>query len=42
MEMSDPVDPRQADLLPVVRYSVKRRLAGKTADYWDHATMLEL
>jgi hypothetical protein len=42
MEMSDPVDPRQADLLPVVRYAVKRRLAGKTADYWDHATLLEL
>lgn len=42
MEMSDPVDARQADLLPVVRYAVKRRLAGKTADYWDHATLLEL
>ena len=42
MEMTDPVDPRQRDLLPVVRYAVKRRLAGKTPDYWDHATLLEL
>ncbi len=42
MEIGDPVDPRQVDLLPVVRYAVKRRLTGKTADYWDHATLLEL
>ncbi len=42
MEMSDPVDPRQADLLPVVRYAVQRRLASRTPDYWDHATVLEL
>ncbi len=42
MEMSDPVDPRQAELLPVVRYAVKHRLGRKIADYWDHATLLEL
>jgi hypothetical protein len=42
MEMDSPVDPRQAELLPVVRYAVKRRLASKTPDYWDHATQLEL
>ncbi len=42
MEMDDPVDPRQQDLVPVVRYAVKRRLAAKTPDYWDHATELEL
>jgi hypothetical protein len=30
------------DLLPVVRFAVTRRLEGATADYWDHATMLEL
>ena len=42
MEMMDPVDPRQAELLPVVRYAVKRRLAGRSPDYWDHATLLEL
>jgi len=29
-------------LIPVVRFAVKRRLSGTTADYWDHATMLEL
>ncbi|MBK3735643.1 DUF4071 domain-containing protein [Azospirillum brasilense] len=42
MELTDPVDPRQQDLIPVVRYAVKRRLAGKTPDYWDYATVLEL
>lgn len=42
MEMTDPVDPRQRDLIPVVRYAVKRRLATTTADYWDYATLLEL
>jgi hypothetical protein len=29
-------------LLPVVRFAVTQRLEGETADYWDHATMLEL
>ncbi len=29
-------------LMPVVRYAVERRLRGRNADYWDHATMLEL
>ena len=29
-------------LLPVVQFAVDRRLASTTADYWDHATMLEL
>lgn len=29
-------------LIPVVRFAVVRRLEGATADYWDHATMLEL
>jgi tetratricopeptide (TPR) repeat protein len=33
---------RQSELLPVVRYSVRRRLAGAAPDYWDHATLLEL
>lgn len=42
MEMTDPVDPRQTGLLPVVRYAVKRRLVCKQPDYWDHATLLEL
>lgn len=42
MELDDPIDKRQAELLPVVRYSANRRLASKAADYWDHATTLEL
>jgi uncharacterized protein DUF4071 len=28
--------------LPVVRFAVEQRLAGKAPDYWDHATMLEI
>ena len=41
MEMMPKPDPRQADILPVVRYSASRK-AAKTPDYWDHATLLEL
>lgn len=41
MEMLPKPDPRQAEILPVVRYSTLRK-AGKTPDYWDHATLLEL
>ncbi len=41
MEVAD--DPRRQALVHVVRYSVERRLARKElADYWDHATRLEL
>jgi len=41
MEVTD--DPRRHELVHAVRYSVKRRLARKgLADYWDHATNLEL
>ena len=42
MEMLDIPDPRQAELLPVVRYAVKQRIADIKPDYWDFATMLEL
>jgi tetratricopeptide (TPR) repeat protein len=42
MEMDDPVDTRQSELLPVVQYAVKRRLQANTPDYWDYATLLEL
>lgn len=42
MEMDAPVDERQSELLPVIRYAVKRRLTSKLPDYWDHATLLEL
>lgn len=42
MEMQETPDPRQAELLPVVRYAVARRMAGGRSDYWDYATQLEL
>jgi tetratricopeptide (TPR) repeat protein len=42
MEIRDPPDPRRTDLIPVVAYAVGRRLASGQADYWDHATRLEL
>lgn len=42
MELKNPPDPRRLELLPVVTYAVKRRLAKGTPDYWDHATLLEL
>jgi len=32
----------KAKLAPVVLFAVERRLDAKSADYWDHATMLEL
>jgi hypothetical protein len=41
MEFMDKPDPRQAYILPVVRYSASQK-AKKNADYWDHATLLEL
>lgn len=42
MELKSPRDPRQADLLPVMRYSVERRISRGQPDYWDYATRLEL
>jgi MAP3K TRAFs-binding domain/Caspase domain len=42
MEISDPPDPRRNDLLPVVTYSVERKIASGKPDYWDYATRLEL
>lgn len=42
MELKNPPDPRRLELLPVVSYAVKRRLAKGMPDYWDHATLLEL
>jgi tetratricopeptide (TPR) repeat protein len=41
MEMQEPRDPRQAQVLPVVRYAAMRK-AAKNADYWDYATLMEL
>jgi hypothetical protein len=42
MELRDPPDPQRLRLLPVVRYSVERRIEMGKADYWDWATMLEI
>jgi tetratricopeptide (TPR) repeat protein len=42
MELRDPPDPRRKQLIPVVAYANQRRLASGQADYWDHATRLEL
>jgi tetratricopeptide (TPR) repeat protein len=42
MEIREPPDPRREELVPVVRYAVKRRVAGGSPDFWDHATLLEL
>lgn len=42
MELRDPPDERRGELLPVVTYSVKRRIETGEPDYWDHATLLEL
>jgi tetratricopeptide (TPR) repeat protein len=41
MEMLPEPDPRQTEIVPVVRYSAFRK-AAKAADYWDYATLLEL
>jgi MAP3K TRAFs-binding domain len=40
MELKDPPDAEREKLIPVVRYSVERRIAGGKADYW--ATLLEI
>lgn len=42
MEVRDPPDPRRTELLPVVEYANRRRIDAGEADYWDHATRLEL
>lgn len=42
MEVREPPDPRREHLIPVVSYAAERRLASGEADYWDHATQLEL
>lgn len=42
MEIREPGAAAQRALLPVVAYANRRRIAGGQADYWDHATELEL
>ena len=34
--------PRIAEILPVVRYSARQKELRHHADFWDHATLLEL
>ena len=41
MNMMDRPDPRQAAVLPVVRYAASQK-AKRNPDYWDYATLLEL
>jgi hypothetical protein len=42
MTLRDPPDPRKDELVPIVTYAVKRRIASVKPDYWDYATVLEL
>jgi hypothetical protein len=42
MYLRDPTDSRIAELLPVVRYSARQKALRHQADFWDHATLLEL
>lgn len=42
MELQEPPDARRHELLPVVAYAVRRRVACDAPDYWDHASLLEL
>ncbi|MGB5987383.1 MAG: TRAFs-binding domain-containing protein, partial [Desulfobacterales bacterium] len=42
IELKSAPDPRKEELLPVVAYAVKRRIAAGDPDYWDFATQLEL
>lgn len=42
MEIAHPGADEQQRILPVVRYANRRRIDGGAADYWDHATRLEL
>jgi MAP3K TRAFs-binding domain len=42
MEVREPGGTAQQELLPVVRYANARRIEAGVADYWDHATRLEL
>jgi tetratricopeptide (TPR) repeat protein len=42
MTMREPPHPDRDEILPVVLYAVKRKLAAHRGDYWDLATLLEL
>ncbi|MCQ1764716.1 DUF4071 domain-containing protein [Neorhizobium galegae] len=42
IHVQDHGDPRIPELRSVVEYAVKRKIANGVADYWDHASLLEL
>jgi tetratricopeptide (TPR) repeat protein len=42
MEIRDPPDIRRLKMIPVVEYSVERRISTGIPDYWDYATLVEL
>ncbi|HJS63708.1 MAG TPA: TRAFs-binding domain-containing protein [Nitrososphaeraceae archaeon] len=42
MEIKKNPDPKIMDLIPVVKYSVERKITKGKPDYWDYATLLEL
>lgn len=42
MEIKRKPDLRRTEIIPVVKYSVLRKIAKGNADYWDYATLLEL
>lgn len=42
MEIKKRADPRRMNLIPVVKYSIERKIANGKDDYWDYADLLEL
>jgi tetratricopeptide (TPR) repeat protein len=42
MTLREPSDRRKNELIPIVTYAAKRRIASSKPDYWDYATLLEL
>ena len=42
MELKEPPDERQKELIPVVAYSIKRHIESGEPNYWDYASLLEL
>jgi hypothetical protein len=42
MNLRQPLDPRSAELLPVVKYALDRKMRSGQRGYWEYATTLEL
>ena len=42
LEIKAPEDPRKEELLPIVTYSLKRKIELGSPDYWDYASLLEI